>query len=272
MKYKYTIFEKKSCMRNKTLLFFSFFSFFIFFSCGDENFEPYPNHEFDNHKGLLPSEYIKTEIDKNTGNKLTVTTSMQYDNLNRLINIKSSISDSIINIHMITYNESNGKVYTVTTENAGGSYLYSYEYTEPGIILEHRSFKTNPPPGYPEIEPYTRTLTVSGDKLLKIEDPKDAQTHLFKYDKYGNLTQFDTTIYTYDILKGLMNNVKTPHWLFAAFEGNFPFTYNLVNNITGDNKGTVYNYEYNKDLHPDYPTKIILNNTEEIIINYIVAK
>lgn len=272
MKYKYIIFEKKLCMKNTTLLFFSFFCFFIFFSCGDENLKSYPDLEFDNHKGLLPSEYIQSKIDKNTGNKIIITTSMQYDNLNRLIRVKSSISDSITDTQIITYNESNGKVYTVTTESTNGIYLYTYEYTNPGIILEHRSFKTNAPSGYNEIEPYTRTLTVSGNKLIKIDDPKESKISLCKYDQNGNLIQLDTNQYNYDILKGIMSNVKTPNWLFAAFEGNFPFTYNLVNNIIVDNKGITYNYEYDKKLHPEYPIKIIMNNKEEIFIKYTVAK
>jgi hypothetical protein len=259
-------------MKYTTLLFFSFLYLFIFFSCGDENFESYPNHEFDNHKGLLPSEYIQTKIDKKTGNKVVVTTSLKYDNFNRLISVKSAISDSITNTQIITYNESNGNVYTVTTENISGTYLYSYEYTKPGIILEHRSFKTNPPPGYPEIEPYTRTLTVSDNKLIKIDDPKEVKSSHCKYDKNGNLIQFDTNQYNYDILKGIMSNVKTPNWLFAAFEENLPFTYNLVNNIISDNKGIYYKYEYDKELHPNYPKKIIINNKEEIIIKYALTK
>ncbi|MCT6870067.1 MAG: hypothetical protein M3Z80_08990 [Apibacter sp.] len=259
-------------MKNTALLIFSFFCFFIFFSCGDENFEPYPNQGFDIYKGLLPSEYIQTTTDRNTGAKITTTTTLHFDNLNRLIYVESSISDSIISTQSITYNESNGNVNTYSIENAKGTQLYTYEYKKSNIILEHRTFKTIHPPNYPEIEPYTRTLSVSGGKLIKSEDPREIKTNIFKYDKKGNLIESNKEHYDYNNLTGIMSNTKTPKWLFVALEGNLPFSNNLVNNcIIGKNRAT-YKYEYDKDLHPKYPKKVIINNNEVITIKYILAK
>jgi hypothetical protein len=251
-------------MKNLVFLAVSFFCFCIYTSCGEENFEPYSYEGYDKSKGLLPYEFTHSYIDEDTGIPTTDITELKYDSKNRLTAVNVYSSSKAIRVSQeITYNESTGEVNTVKINIPPlEEYLYTYEYPEKNKILEHVIGNG--------IEGQTFTLLLTGSQRLSIKNDPDFGDTQFGFDVSGNLVKVGNDTRFYDTTRGIMSNVKTPHWLFYTLEGSLPFSYNLGNNIVLDEEGTTYGYD--DFTYSQFPKKMIINGDEEIIIKYRLSQ
>ncbi len=246
-------------MRNLMFLFFGILNFSFFISCGEENFDPYTNKDYDKAKGLLPVEIVQT-----TPNG-SITTVLEYDLEDRITSIhtSSSIIGSDPVSQTITYNP-NGTVNTVVSRYAGLSTTYTYEYIpSENEILEHQTMNGWPGP--------TRILDFDRKGNLTTITNPNGTTISFKYDGNRNLIEKDGAHYLYDNTKGFMSAIKTPHWLFYALDDDFITvgTYNLANNVTLDKDNNTYEYPEAGLNSSQYSTQVLINGgTGKIDIKY----
>ncbi len=238
-------------MGMKKLLFLTLgiFSLISMISCGEEKLDPYTDEGYDKAKKLLPVEISEKVINGN--NTYTIyTTTFKYDDQDRIIEYRY-LFGSTIYVYDIAYNETNGTIKSAGVYYSTSDYYnYTYEYTDDRTILEHKSHNGN--------DPVTNTLNFGADGKLYEKISTENGTSNYTYDSKGNLTGDGTNTFTFDSTKGILSGSKTPVWIFSSLYKEFPFSRNIINNVTLDEENVAYSYT---DLnHNLYPTKVIIDN------------
>ncbi|MDR1876942.1 MAG: hypothetical protein LBQ84_04895 [Flavobacteriaceae bacterium] len=249
-------------MKNLVFLTISFLCFNFFTSCGDENFEPYTYTE----KRLLPSKITITTYNGAGDPIATETLILKYDNLNRLISEQTSSESSEFTRDF--YYDKDGNVSKVKTQLSTSLDIsdYVYLYVNANQVIEELYVNA-------ELKE-TSTLDLNNGKLIKKDSPEDGIT-TFEYDVPGNLTgkTHDGLVltYAYGASIGIASNVRTPQWSLLSSQGELGLTHFLVNNITLDDNGYTYQYEY--ETSSAYPSTVIIDGgTKVMSIMYMPIK